>query len=409
MLSLRSYIKEEQNVHMEHLEDLVFNEGVDGTRKAINFLRDLRDMLAGNSSTKVTATVKWDGAPAVFAGIDPRDGKFFVAKKGIFNKEPKIYKTPAEVEADTSGDLAVKLKIALAEFSKLGIKSGVYQGDMMFTAADLKKETIDGNDYITFHPNTIVYAVPYDSALGRQIRSAKVGVVWHTAYSGDSFESMQASFGQAIANQMTPTKSVWMDDANYKDYSGTATFTSAETKHVTDMLAQAGRMFNSISARTLNAISQDPDLLLLVKTYNNTKVRAGQRINPTQHVKGLFNYIFDKFQKEIGAKKTVQGKTVQEVKRKKILSFFANHPQAEIVRIFELANLLADIKMPIIAKMNQAGHISTFVRTADGFKVAGVEGFVAIDHLKGGAVKIVDRMEFSKNNFSPEIIKGWQR
>jgi len=81
MLNLKDYITESKNVHMEHLEDLVFNEGVAGTRKAINFLQDLRNMLAGHSKTKVTTTVKWDGAPAVFAGIDPRDGKFFVAKR----------------------------------------------------------------------------------------------------------------------------------------------------------------------------------------------------------------------------------------------------------------------------------------------------------------------------------------
>ena len=140
---------------MEHVEDLVFNEGVNGTRKAINFLRSLRDMLAGNSKTSITSTVKWDGAPAIFAGVDPRDGKFFVAKKGVFNKEPKVYKTAAEVDADTSGDLAAKLKVALKEFSKLGIKSGVYQGDLMFTD-DKKTEVIDGEKYITFHPNTIV-------------------------------------------------------------------------------------------------------------------------------------------------------------------------------------------------------------------------------------------------------------
>ena len=128
---------------MEHVEDLVFNEGVAGARKAINFLRDLRDMLAGHSKTKITATVKWDGAPAVFVGIDPRDGKFFVAKKGVFNKNPKVYKTDAEIDADTSGDLATKLKIALKEFSKLGIKSGVYQGDLMFTQVVVKNVVID--------------------------------------------------------------------------------------------------------------------------------------------------------------------------------------------------------------------------------------------------------------------------
>lgn len=410
MLRLKSYLTEEQNVHMEHIEDLVFNEGVEGTRKAINFLRDLRDMLAGHSKTKVTATVKWDGAPAVFAGVDPRDGKFFVAKKGVFNKEPKVYKTSADVDADTQGDLAEKLKLALSEFKKLGIKSGVYQGDLMFTHNDLKKETIDGQQYITFHPNTIVYAVPFDSTLGKRIRSAKIGVVWHTTYTGDSFETMKASFGKPIANQLTSTASVWMDDANYKDYSGTATFTDAETKRVTEMLSNVGKLFQTINAQTLNAIKSDPDLLMLIKTYNNSKVRAGERItDPKAHVKGLFDWIFARFQKEIDTKKTEKGKSAQEEKRKKIMSWFANHPQEEIVKIFQVATMIADIKAPIIAKMNQAGHISTFVRTANGFKTTGVEGFVAIDHLTGGAVKIVDRMEFSQNNFNPEIIKGWQR
>lgn len=412
MKTLRGFIKqldEDKNVHLEHLEDLIFNEGVDGTRKAINFLRDLRDMLAGSSASKVTATVKWDGAPAIFAGVDPRDGKFFVAKKGVFNKTPKIYKTAAEIAADTEGDLATKLKVALAEFKKLGITSGVYQGDLMFTSADLKTEEIDGQKYITFHPNTIVYAVPYDSDLAKKIRAAKIGVVWHTMYTGNEFENMKAAFGQPIVPKMKSVPSVWMDDANYKDYSGTATFTEAETKHVTEMLSQIGKLFNQIPAATINAISHDPDLLMLVKTYNNTKVREGQKINPKQHVDGLFQWIYDRFQKEIETKKTEKGRSAQEEKRKKILAFFANHPKEEIVKIFQLSNMIADVKIPIINKMNQAGHINTFVKTANGFKITGVEGFVAVDHLKGGAVKIVDRMEFSRNNFSAEIVKGWQR
>ena len=410
MKTLRTHIAEEQNVHMEHVEDLVFNEGVDGTRKAINFLRDLRDMLAGHASSKITATVKWDGAPAIFAGVDPTDGKFFVAKKGVFNKNPKVYKTAAEVDADTQGDLATKLKIALTEFKKLGIKKGVYQGDLMFTKADLKTETIDGEKYTTFHPNTIVYAVPYNSELAAKVRASKIGVVWHTTYTGNSFETMTASFGKPIASQLTHTPSVWMDDANYKDYSGTATFTAAETKEVTDMLSKAGTLFNQIKANTINDISKDSDLLILVKTYNNTKVRAGERIqNPKQHVQGLFHWIYERFQKDIESKKTEKGKSAQEEKRKKIMAYFANHEQDQIAKVFELSNLIADIKLPIINKMNQAGHISTFVKTKNGFKITGVEGFVAIDHLKGGAVKIVDRMEFSSNNFNPEIIKGWQR
>lgn len=409
MLKLKEFITEEKNTHMEHVEDLIFNEGVEGARKAINFLRNLRDMLAGHSKSKITSTVKWDGAPAVFAGIDPRDGKFFVAKKGVFNKEPKVYKTAADVDADTSGDLAAKLKVALRELSKLGIKSGVYQGDLLFTD-DTRTETIDGEKYITFHPNTIVYAVPYDSSLGRTIRSAKIGVVWHTTYTGQSFDTMTASFGKSIVDKFRAVPTIWMDDATYKDYSGTATFTAEETARVTEVLSRAGALFRSISAQTLNGISNDEDLLLAVKTFNNTKIRKMEQISDTRaHVRELFHYIHDKYEKEIEKKKTAAGKQKQEDTRKKILNFFAHHDQNQIVAIFDLVNLLVEAKKMIIEKMNQAGHVSTFLKTKNGFKVTGVEGFVAIDHLTGGAVKIVDRMEFSYANFSSDILKGWER
>ncbi len=405
--SLKGYIVEEKNTHMEHLEDLIFNEGSAGTKKAINFIKDLRDMLAGHSTSKITATVKWDGAPAIFAGIDPRDGKFFIAKKGVFNKEPKIYKTNKEIDADTTGDLAVKFKVALAELKKLGIKSGVYQGDLMFTKSDLKKETIEGQNYITFHPNTIVYAVPENSDLATKIKQAKIGVVWHTTYTGDSFETMKASFGKSIVQHLTPVSSVWMDDANYKDYSGTATFTAAETTVLNGLITKIQAKFNNIKAEAIDAISENEELLLQIKTYNNTKIRSGEGFVDTKsHVKGLFDYIHAKLEPK---QKTEKGKAAGEEKRKAVLRYFSEHNPQDIQAIFDLVNLMTEAKDMIVAKMNQAGHISTFLKTTNGFKTTGVEGFVAIDHLKGGAVKVINRMEFSRSNFSADIIKGWQR
>lgn len=410
MKTLLNYITEEKNTHMEHVEDLIFNEGVAGTRKAINFLRDLRDMLAGHSKNKITATVKWDGAPAIFAGIDPTDGKFFVAKKGIFNVNPKVYKTNADIAADLDGELAAKFKIALAEFSKLGIKSGVYQGDLMFTSGDLKSAEIDGEKYVTMHPNTIVYAVPEKTDLAKKLKSAKIGVVWHTTYTGNTFAEMKAQFGLAIVPKMKKVASVWMDDANYKDYSGNATFTAAETAQVTAVLSKAGTLFQSIKPAVINDISNTPELMAMVKTFNNTKVRANEAIaNPALHTEQLFHYIYDKFQAEIDKLKTDKSKEVKEQKRKEVLSYFTKHDKKEIASVFELMTLLVQAKQMIINKMNQAGQINTFIRTASGFKITGVEGFVAIDHLSGGAVKIVDRMEFSKSNFSPDVIKGWQK
>jgi hypothetical protein len=182
MEHFKSFITEQKNTHMTHIEDKVLYGGVNGTRQAIMALRDLRDMLGGVH--KGSVSVKWDGAPAVFAGIDPNDGKFFVAKKGIFNKNPMVYKTAAEVDADTSGDLAAKLKAALKYLPSLGIK-GVIQGDLLFTN-DLKLKLLQVHKYTTFHPNTIVYAVPYDSPEAKTVRSAKIGVVWHTTYTGST-------------------------------------------------------------------------------------------------------------------------------------------------------------------------------------------------------------------------------
>lgn len=409
MKTLKELINENKNTHMTHVEDLVLDGGVDGARKAINFLRDLRDMLSGNAASKVSATVKWDGAPAIFCGIDPRDKKFFVAKKGVFNKDPKVYKTNKDIDADTSGDLAAKLKVALAELSKLGITSGVYQGDLMFTN-DKKREKIDGTDYVTFHPNTIVYAVPVNSTLGQTIQKAKIGIVWHTAYTGTSFETMRAAFGQNIVRKFRKNVNVWMDDANYKDYSGTATFTKRESDAVTALLSNAGTIFRGINATTLNAIKDNDELNQLINTFNNKKVREGEKIvNTKLHTQQLFHYIHDKYQMKIDGMKSEKGRENWTQKRKDILKFFADHDQAEIAKIFDLMNTLADAKQMIITKMNEAGHLKTFLKTRNGFKVTSVEGFVAIDHLSGGAVKIVDRMEFSRANFSADVIKGWQK
>jgi hypothetical protein len=229
-----------KNLHMEHAEDNVLNGGVSGARNTINAMRAIRDMLAGNSEKKVDITVKWDGAPAIFAGKDPADGVFFIAKKGIFNKNPKLYKTDAEIDADTSGDLAVKLKFCLKYLPELGI-GGVIQGDLLYTDSDIKTTTIEGESYVVFHPNTIAYAVPTSAPLSKQIMNSKMGIAWHTYYDGDTLESMKAVFGKDITSALKQSRNVWFTDVNYKDVSGKATMTAAETKVVTDVLSEAVR------------------------------------------------------------------------------------------------------------------------------------------------------------------------
>ena len=409
MKSLTGYLSEAagKNTHMTHIEDLILDGGVKGARQAILALRSLRDMLSGNSKKSVDITVKWDGAPAVFAGEDPRDGSFFVAKKGIFNANPKIYKSHEDIKADTSGDLTKKLILAFDELQKLGIK-GVIQGDFMFDNSDLKKETIDGKSFLVFHPNTIAYTVPADSTLAKEIESAKIGIVWHTIYTGSTFETMQAEFGREIVPKLKKNKSVWMVDATLPDLSGTATLTAKETAAVTKNLSEAGKLFKQIASSTLKEIEQNKELNTVINVYNNRKVRNQERITDTKkHATGLVMFVNDRYAKEIDKRSTDKGKQGQISKRDELLKFFSKGNIKNLQKIFEMQNFVVDSKLIIINKLNKLSNIGTFVKTKSGFKVTNPEGFVAIDRMEGGAVKLVDRMEFSANNFSKDIIKGW--
>ena len=405
MEKFASFITEQKNTHMTHIEDLVIYGGVNGTRQAINALRELRDMLKGSHDGSVS--VKWDGAPAIFAGIDPTDGKFFVAKKGIFNKNPKVYKTAAEVDADTSGDLASKLKDALKYLPDLGIK-GVIQGDFLYGPGDLQVEKIKGENYVTFHPNTIVYAVPADSPSAKDIRAAKIGIVWHTTYTGNSFESMRASYGVDVS-KFNKSRNVWSQDAMLRDLTK-VTMSKRDTEEVNEYLTEAGKLFNQIAGSTLRELERNRSLAQLIETYNNTFVRRGVIIGDTgRHVSGLINWIRARYKKEIDTKKTEKGKSAGQKKLDEILTFFSPTNKENLKRIFDLQKLIVFAKLKLINSLNKLQNIQTFVKTRNGFKVTGAEGFVAIDTLGGDAVKIVDRMEFSYNNFSPNILKGWDK
>ena len=400
-----SFLTEQKNLHMEHLEDEVLNNGVEGTRGAINFLQGLRDMLAGSSSSSVNVTVKWDGAPAVFAGINPENGKFFVGTKGIFAKNAKINYTESDINSNHSGGLAEKLKVALRELPKAGI-TNVLQGDMMYTKEDLSTETIDGESYITFQPNTIVYAIPKNSSLADKIMSSNMGIVWHTTYSGDTMEDMTASFGVS-SGAFKESTSIWQADASFKDHSGSATMTKKETGEVTRILSQVGNLFRQIDSNTLAMVAGDPTPKELIKTYNNKMVREGQKIsNPKRHTQGVIKFVYDKLKADVDKVKRENTKKEKQRKMDLYVDFFRKH-SSDLVKIFALQNLLIDAKLLILRKLEQVKSIKTMMKTSTGFKVTAPEGFVAIDTLKGGAVKLVDRMEFSMQNFN--AAKNWDK
>ena len=414
MKSFTSYLAEAaKNTHMTHIEDAVIYGGVKGARESINALRELRDMLAGHTDSKTDVTVKWDGAPAVFCGIVPsgneKAGKFFVGKKSVFNVEPKYYTTPAEVDADTSGDLATKLKEALKYLDGV-VTKGMFQGDFMFGEGDVTTDTIDGTKYYTFQPNTIVYAVPVDSDAGKEIKAAKIGVVFHTQYTGDSFQTMSSSFNVNADRDFKDSKNVWLQDAGLHDLSGTATLTKSDTEEITAALSTAGRIFQRISGSTLRDIENNPEFAQMIEQFNNTYVRRGERIKDTgQHVQNMIRWINDKYEKAAETRKTERGKTAQLAKRDEILEFFSDKNKRNLKLVFDLQKALVDAKLIIINKLDKLNDMSTFVRTRNGYKTAGQEGYVAIDRLSNNAVKIVDRLEFSYNNFSSDVLKGWEK
>jgi len=407
MKTFKQYLteaKEGKNLHLEHLEDEVLNNGINGTRAAINFLQSLRDMLAGNAKSSVNVTVKWDGAPAIFAGINPENKKFFVGTKGVFNATPKVNYTDADIDANHSAPgLNSKLKIALKYLPKLGI-TDVLQGDMMFTQDDLSTETIDGKSYLTFQPNTIVYAVPEESS--DKIKKAKMGIVWHTTYSGDTLQSMRASFNTNIKG-LTKTNDVWFTDADYKDTSGTINFNKAETSTITSVLSQAGKTFSKFNSQFTKQLMSRQDVVILIKTFNNVKVREGQKIsNTSKHSQELIKYVDVKFQKNIDSVKTPKAKQAKQKTKDEVIRFLSSHKK-DLQTIFDMQNLLTDAKNMIIRKLEKArGVMDTFIRTDNGYRVTAPEGFVAIDQM-GDAVKLVDRLEFSQANFT--AAKNWAK
>ncbi len=401
-----------KNLHLEHIEDEIFNTGVEGGRGAINFILSLSKMLSSGTKSSTNVTVKWDGAPAVFCGEHPETGEFVVAKKGIFAKKQEYYTTHAEIDEKLSGDLAEKFHICLDYLSKLGIKGKILQGDLMFTKNDIKKEKINKESFITFQPNTILYAVPSASKLARTMKAAQLGIVFHTTYTGGTLEDMSASFGADLSG-LKKTKNVWMDDAEYNDVSGTATFTQKDSAEIIRLMSRTGKVFSKIKSAQLNKFLEYQKSMpsgATYKTYHNSKVREGSnllRLNYKKHADGYFKFAQTKLQKEVDGMKSEKGKKAKEKNMNTYLTSIRKDTNL-LKTLVEFQALINYAKTKILYKVNQAKQLtSTFVKTDDGFDVVAPEGFVAIDNNFGGAVKLVDRMEFSFNNFT--AAKAWDK
>ena len=400
MFSFKGFQTQDKNTHLEHLEDDIINRGAKGGENAINFLKSVRNMLAG-SSGGVNMTVKWDGAPAIICGVNPENGKFFVGTKSVFNKTPKINYTTSDIRRNHGGEVAKKLQVCLANLSRLNIR-GILQGDLLFTD-DLKLINIDGEKMISFTPNTITYAVPVDSDIGKRIAKARMGIVFHTSYSGKTMDSLSASFGTVRASS---GRNVFLASAGYKE-----TAVMFNKRELSRFDAQIRMAEGSLSkaAPILDLMSKTSSDQLSVgfrlKTYFNYFIKnsnsgMGKVATMQEQFRDYFNNIL---QAEIDAKKTPRGKEKYIRAQRDGLRFIDRNKRA---LYFAIAShiTLGNCKNTLLQKMNQIQSIGNFIRTSKGYRVTAPEGYVAVDKV-AGAVKLVDRLEFSRQNFT--MPKGW--
>ena len=405
MQGFQDYLIEDRNTHLEHLEDEIINNGTKGAKTAIEFLKSIKQMLQGGEGGS-QISVKWDGAPAIFCGTNPENGKFFVATKSLFNVTPKINYTNADIKRNHSGALADKLIAALKYFPKLGIK-GILQGDLLFTSGDKTTAKVDGKDSIVFTPNTITYAVPkaggfLGSSLYKKINSAKIGIIFHTSYSGKTIKSLSATFG-ASTSSLSKNKAVFFDDATYKQTN--PGFTRTEEIAFDNILRMAEGSAHKAGA-FIDKIKKDKGPLSLgiqLKTFFNTYIRQGTPITNTKSLVNNFEVYFrDKIQKEIDSRMTQAAKQKYEENREKGMKILRADREG---LYFAIATYITfqSAKTVLMNKLNNIQSIGSFLRTKNGFKVTNPEGYVAIK--KSGAVKLVDRLEFSRANFN--MAKNW--
>ena len=397
ILSFSQHLHEAKNTHITHLEDDIFLSGHDGAMNSIRFVREVVKSFSSNVNTQLNVSVKWDGAPAIFAGINPENNKFFVGTKGVFNKNAKLNYTADDIRRNHSGGLATRLGYCLDNLKDLNIK-GIIQGDMLFIDSDIGEQKIDGKSYLTFTPNTITYAVEKGTPLAKEIQSAKMGVVWHTSYNGKSISSLAATPGVNTAS-LRRSRNVWFDDAQLKNLAGTITFTGTESQNIETALNTAEQYANRLKG-FLNFLSNNEELRSYLEMYVNAMVKAG---SGNLSIDTFSSFVEDKEMFRIN--KLKQQTAIDRGKEKlKGLKDSINYYSSALNAMFTLHKTLRDVKMMVMRKLDTISSFAHFVKTDNGFRVTGAEGFV-IGDVDGKTVKLVDRLEFSRINFT--AAKNW--
>ena len=296
--------------------------------------------------------------------------------------------------------MGLKLKFALKFLPKV-TQQGIYQADFMFDQNSLFEFNRDGIIYLAFKPNVIVYAIDAQSDLAKIIKRARIGIVVHTRYSGKSLTDLQQSMG-VTSEEFGKSPDVWIEDVRFKDYSGIATLTAEESHVIREQLARLHSAKVSVEWDQI-----PPTFYQLVNTFINSLIRKGRFVeDPESEFEQFILWIAERYNKEIDSVKTELSKGKKAQSRDQVLQNLEKH-KVNYINLFLITSIIADIKMKLVRKYNAAIKTKQFLQdpeTGD-LTVTAPEGYVAVDHM-GNAVKLVDRLEFSKANFTQP--KSWK-
>jgi len=395
---IEDVLTEFKRTHLEHIEDIIITDGYVGGQAVVEYFRGLLLTLKGTSSEAMSVSVKWDGAPAVVCGTNPDNGKFFVGTKSVFSKTPKINYTKKDIATNHGTDeLGQKLLKCLVHLKKLNIP-GVVQGDLLYTDEGITRKNIDGKPHLTFTPNTITYAVPEDGELAKQIDRAKVGIIFHTTYAGDSLASMNAQ-GGADVSSFTQSPDVFFDNASYKDVSGSAKFTADESQQFYNSIDKLETLLNGVPRDLSSVLGQNTDFVPMFQMYINAMVKQGELpTNVNQFLQGFKKFYADRMQQQMSGLKAQKALQLRQDKMKQ-MPVFLSKAKKPLQAMLTFYKAVQQMKGFVLKKMNQAMAIGSFSQTDGGLQVTEPEGFVAVDK-SGNAVKLVDRLGFSRRNLT---------
>lgn len=390
MLRFLTFLKEESEgeklKHITHAEDRPLQSGSEGFKLAHDTLMAAHNHIksGGNSSN---LTMKYDGSPSIVFGHHPETGKFFVASKSAFNVNPKLNYTHKDIERNHghAPGLMDKLHAALNHLKKVAPKTGVYQGDMMFTHDDLKPSK---GGKVSFTPNTIRYTAHGDEA--ERVNRAKVGVVVHTQYHGNDIKSMHSD-PHPDTHNFGHHPDVWMKDVKHDTKQVHYSDSDQETFH--EHMAQAKAIHEKEGEAMYNAVEPHAGEGGHLETYINHTVRTGEEPS----VEGLKKHIQSKYDKAAGKLKTAAGQSKKSAEAKTHTNWIDHHKQ-HYHNMLQIHQHLQKAKDILVNTLNQhEGGLEHHIEVGQGkFKRTDPEGFVI--HHGGQPTKLVNRKEFSKAN-----------